>query len=140
MKRVGLLALMLAGCDTVERGPIPIAYGQDTCDACRMIISEAPHAAQMRLAEKVEMFDDIGCLIERMSKAAAPIELWVTDQKTGQWIDARSAHFSQSETFKTPMASGIAAFARKSDADAHAARYHGRLHGFEDLRTLAHPH
>ncbi len=132
------VALLLA-CDEAERGPVKIAYGEDGCDACRMIISEAPHAAQMRLARKVEKYDDVGCLLERLAKGAAPVEMWVTDQKTGRWLDARSAFYSHSKDFKTPMASGLAAFGDRSDAESHASKYKGEVLSFEQIRSLSRP-
>ena len=118
----------LAGCDGAPAtGPAPIVYGEDACAACRMIVSEAPHAAQARLPGGiVESYDDIGCLVTRVAEGAAPVETWVVDRPTGAWIDARTARFVQTEKVRTPMASGLVAYGDASAAAAFAAETGGR--------------
>ncbi len=124
MRRWRLLALLLApgSCGDPETGPLPIAPGEDACDLCRMIISELPHAAQARFeGGRVEKYDDIGCLAERLRGGGArPVEVWVIDRPTGGWTDGRSAAYVRSKTLKTPMASGLAAY-----RDAAAAAKEG---------------
>lgn len=122
------IAWALAGCDGAPAtGPVPIVYGEDACAACRMIVSEAPHAAQARLpGGVVESYDDIGCLAMRVAEGAAPVETWVVDRPTGGWIDARSARFVETEKVRTPMASGLVAFRDAPAADAFAAESAGR--------------
>ena len=133
MRRLACLVL-LAVCGEDAAGPAPIALGEDACDHCRMIISEAPFAAQARFDGKVEKYDDIGCMLERLRRGASPRELWVTDRNSGLWINARAAFYVQSEDLKTPMASGMAAVGGRADADALAGRVKGKVLSFQDLR------
>lgn len=129
MKR-GVWLVALLGCVREDPGPEPVALGEDTCATCRMIISEARYAAQMRIARRVEKFDDIGCLLKRLS---APAQVWVADQLSGEWIDARAATFVRSEELRTPMASGLAAFRSRSTAEAFAREHRGKLLSFEEV-------
>lgn len=138
MRKLAAVLVLLAACED-DRGPAPIALGEDGCDACRMIISEAPYAAQMRSSGKVEKFDDIGCLFERLTGSVSPTELWVVDHPSGRWIDATRAIYVRSKEFKTPMASGLAAFASRPDADAFATKVNGKVLLFDEARSTRRP-
>lgn len=140
MKKLLPLLLILAACVEEDHGPVAVALGEDGCSVCRMIISEAPYAAQARLGPgEVEKYDDIGCLVERLAKGAAPREMWVTDFVSGRWIEARSATYVHAPDHYTPMASGIVAFTHRSDAEAWAAKEKGRLLTFEDVTSIRRP-
>jgi nitrous oxide reductase accessory protein NosL len=138
MKRLIALAL-LAGCGAPEAGPVPIALGEDDCALCRMFISEAAYAAQARFEGRVEKYDDIGCLGERLAEGAAPKENWVADHGTLAWVDARAAVYVHAKELKTPMASGLAAFAARADAEAFAAKAGGRLLTLDQVKELRRP-
>jgi len=63
-----LISILLAGCQK-DQGPPKIRYGEETCDHCRMIISEDRFAAAYRLnSGLVKKFDDIGCAIQHQEK------------------------------------------------------------------------
>lgn len=107
-------------------GPVEIRLGEDACDSCHMFVSERAYAAQLRTSDgRVEVFDDIGCLFERIA-AAEPAAAYVVDSSGAAWIDARSASFVLSKDLKTPMASGLAAYASREKATEAASRLHGR--------------
>lgn len=138
-KMLALLAL-LAACGAEETGPLPLALGEDSCDLCRMIISEQPYAAQARFGPgKVEKYDDIGCLGERLGKPGAPVAMWVADRNTGAWVDTRAAFIVHVKDLKTPMASGLVAFAAKADAEGFAKEKDGRLVSMDEVKALRRP-
>ena len=95
------MALLLAGCsEEPKTGPVAIKYGRDTCDYCRMIISDPRFAAQVRggPGHKAYKFDDVGegvvWLDMQPWKDDANVEVWVMDMTSGKtWLDARQAHF-----------------------------------------------
>lgn len=109
--------LWLTGCGEKDpgHGPGKIHWDRDTCVRCNMIISDRRFAAQIRGGEKrkVYKFDDIGCALFWLKEQkipwadAADTEIWVTDHKTGDWLDARSAHYIAGKT--TPMLYGFGA-------------------------------
>ena len=100
-----LLALVVAVLVTAcsgdpPTGPVPIKYGRDTCDFCRMIISDPRFAAQVRggPGHKAYKFDDLGeglvWLGTQSWKDEANVEIWVNDMATGKtWLDARQAYY-----------------------------------------------
>lgn len=111
------LTLVLQGCGGSGDGPATPKWDRDSCERCRMVLSDPHYAAQVRyLPEgkkqpRILWFDDVGCaslwLEDKPWKDAATTRIWVTDHRTGQWIDARSAHYVQMNN--TPMAYGLGA-------------------------------
>lgn len=95
------LTLILAACsEEPPTGPVPIKYGRDTCDFCRMIISDPRFATQVRggPGHKAYKFDDIGEALVYLSlqpwKDEANVEIWVMDVDKGKtWLAAKDAHF-----------------------------------------------
>jgi nitrous oxide reductase accessory protein NosL len=79
---------------------VPIKYGRDTCDFCRMVISDPRYAAQVRggRGHKAYKFDDLGeglvWLGTQTWQDDANVEIWVNDMATGKtWLDARQAYY-----------------------------------------------
>ena len=118
---MALIAALLAvissgGCsDEPATGPVPIHYGRDTCDLCRMIISDPRFASQIRggPGHKAYKFDDIGdalVFLDRQTWKDDPnVEFWVMDVETGKtWLDARKAHYMSG--MQSPMAHGFGAY------------------------------
>jgi len=114
------LATLVSACSRrSETGPEAIAYDRDTCERCRMLISDPHSAAEVRLAgeSRVHKFDDLGdalaWLAERPSHATTPTgedpgtEIWVRDADQDRWLDATTASYSRGA--KTPMNFGFAA-------------------------------
>jgi len=97
-----MLALLLAGCsEDPPTGPVPIKFGRDTCEFCRMIISDPRFASQIRggPGHKAFKFDDIGEALVYLGlqswKDEADVEIWVMDIAKGKsWLNAREAYFS----------------------------------------------
>jgi hypothetical protein len=115
-------AWALLGRAPAEVGPPAIRYGRDRCDACGMIISDPRYAAAAQRGRAVSRYDDIGCLIDRVGQALVrgEAEAYVHDAGTHLWLKAERATYVRSPAIRTPMASGIAAYAT---AEA-AARAH----------------
>ena len=98
-----LVAVLVTACSgDPPTGPVPIKYGRDTCDFCRMIISDPRFAAQIRggPGHKAYKFDDLGeglvWLGTQAWKDDGNVEIWVNDMATGKtWLDARQAHYVQ---------------------------------------------
>ncbi|MGD8587358.1 MAG: hypothetical protein PVG22_00865 [Chromatiales bacterium] len=112
------VCLFLVGCSVdPENGPREVKWDRDTCERCRMVLSDRNFAAQIRYfpdhsaRSKVVMFDDIGCAIlwldEKPWKDDPRSEIWVVDHRTGTWIDARRATYLTGVL--TPMEYGLAA-------------------------------
>jgi len=126
MKRFSLYWLLLplfflyfGGC---EKKPVGEAqkmhWDRDMCERCKMAISERKYAVQIidPKTGRNYKFDDIGCAVLWMDEEQIPWRekaiIWITDAKTGKWIDARKAKFVEGSI--TPMAFGFSAYSEKT--------------------------
>lgn len=118
-KFIGLFfLLLLSACSgEPETGPVKINWDRDICERCRMVLSDPHFAAQIRYLpegkkrSKVMKFDDIGCAVlwleDKPWKNDDNIEIWVSDHRNKEWIDARTATYVTKNT--TPMEYGLGA-------------------------------
>ncbi len=112
-----LLLLALVGCSgDPGTGPAEVVWDRDTCDRCRMVLSDRVHSAQVRggpadRPTRVYKFDDIGCAViwleEQPWRDDPRTEVWVTDHRDGRWVDAREAWYLAGQI--TPMEYGLGA-------------------------------
>ncbi len=126
MKRYKLLALsifvlfvVLLGCQKkISDSPQVMHWDRDMCERCKMAISERKFAVQVinPKTKKAYKFDDIGCAVLWFEEEKIPwkneAKIWITDAKTGEWIDAKNAIYTDDSI--TPMAFGFGAYAKKN--------------------------
>ena len=115
-----------------EIKPVEILYGQDSCERCKMIISEKSYSAEYVMQDgEARKFDDIGCMIQFSSgvesKGNKILGKYVRDYNTGDWIDATKAYFVWSKDIITPMGYGLAAFKDQESARRLAEQAHGTV-------------
>ena len=120
MKRFSFLLLLFfavafTGCEKKSSdGIAKMHWDRDMCDRCKMAISERKFAVQVQDPKtgKIYKFDDIGCAVLWFDEEKIPwkdqAKIWITDAKTGKWIDARKAVYTDDSI--TPMAFGFAAY------------------------------
>ncbi len=135
------LALLLAagGCGREPTlDPPDVAYGKALCERCGMIVSDERFATAMIVDRGGEIlpvvFDDIGDMLE-YERDAGPVVLrrYVHDHETGDWLNAERAVYVWSDALRTPMASGLAAFAGADAAQAAAEGLGGETLSYPDL-------
>lgn len=108
---ISFVLLIFCACSSEpETGPDKVRWDRDVCERCAMAISDHNFSAQVRggptgSKTKLHKFDDIGCAViwldEQSWKNDARTEIWVTDFRNGQWIDAQKAWYVTGQT--TPM-------------------------------------
>lgn len=149
MTRIGfvglaLLAAVAAGCEEEPRPvePPEIAYGEDVCDRCGMIISEERHAAGLMIEDEdgraYRLFDDVAAIVlyDQDHPDVRILGRWVKDHATRQWLIADSASYVRGEEVQTPMAFGIVATV-PSRADSLARELGGSVLTWSELRAVA---
>jgi len=131
MKRYNLLALLVlvwvslfTGCQKKSDNAITqMHWDRDMCERCKMAISERKFAVQVidPKTHKSYKFDDIGCAVLWFDEEHIPwrdqAKIWITDAKTGKWIDARTAIYTDDSI--TPMAFGFAAYTKETVPPNH---------------------
>jgi copper chaperone NosL len=111
--RVWIVAAgLIAGCRPVDISrPPTIRFGEEACDACRMIIGDEQFAAALVTPTGDALkFDDIGCLVEHEAGRLRPdVAYWVRDAASREWLDTREARFVHSPSVASPMGFGLTA-------------------------------
>jgi copper chaperone NosL len=112
-----LAAVVLAGCSGgSDTGPGQVRWDKVSCQRCLMSVSDRHFSAQIRggppeRRSRLYFFDDFGCAVlwlqEQPWRDEPRNEIWVTDAQSGQWLDARQAHYQTG--FITPMDFGLGA-------------------------------
>lgn len=133
------LVILLAACNSNSNEPQPpeIHYGEDVCDACGMLISDAKFAAaSVEQDGAAHKFDDIGDLVGYYAKhAEVKVKAYfVHDYSSEKWLRAENAYFVQSPQIQTPMAHGVAAYADRVAAEAAAQKFSVKVMTFSELR------
>jgi len=109
-----VLVLFVIGCEfKIDTTPKEVKWDREVCERCKMIISDRKYAVQIINPKNGDRFyfDDIGCTIlwfeEQNIDWKNDAYIYVTDAKTGKWIDARNAYWTYGAI--TPMAFGFSA-------------------------------
>ena len=126
-------AAALPGCsEPIPSGAPTIRVGHDACIECGMMIAEDRCSAASIVEHdgivEERLFDDIGCLLdwERGHPEESVRSRWVHDYATRTWCDALVAGYIDHSTVRTPMASGLLAFADGRSAVEATALHGGR--------------
>jgi hypothetical protein len=86
------------------------------CAYCNNILEDRIHAAQVRFTgadgkSQLHFFDDLGCAVlwlkDHPEADGLDARIWVTDLRSGVWIDARTATFVAGQA--SPQHHGIGA-------------------------------
>jgi len=116
------LFLFLACQDKAQvKGASQMHWDRDMCSRCVMVISDRKNSVQVQVenSNKVYKFDDMGCMILWLEESKIALikdtVIWVTDVQTGEWIDAKTAHYTSGNI--TPMAFGYSAHKSKQNID-----------------------
>lgn len=135
LSRLSLSLILMAtiiGCTRSTEAP-ELVPDRSACSTCNMLISETEYAAAFSMGDahgdaSIEVFDDIGCMLQRIQTASSqPTHVWVRDLTTDRWIDGATAAFVHTTKIRTPMSFGYVAYAGQTEADASAERHTGTV-------------
>ncbi|MBP7745820.1 MAG: nitrous oxide reductase accessory protein NosL [Phycisphaerae bacterium] len=119
--------------------PPQIRYGEQECDACRMLVSDERFAAALVFERDGHVtklvFDDINCVFSYLSDhpAGGSYSVYTHDLDTRAWLNARMAFLVRSDKLETPMASKIAAASTADEAENLLKRYPGERLTFDQV-------
>lgn len=123
-----VVSVLLMSC-SVE--PEPLRFGADACYACKMTLMDKKFGAEIVTKKgKVYKFDDVNCMINfhnsghelEENMAYRLVVDFATPEKL---IDAQQAFYLKSNLIKTPMASQIASFEIKEQAELTNKQWRG---------------
>ena len=138
---VFIIGLITPGCGARDDGPPRIRYGEETCDRCRMIISEKRFAAAYRTGSgALRKFDDLGCAtLHREERQEMTTQFWGYDYEETGWLNAKRAFLVHSPELLTPMGYGIAVLPTPEKAAILAEKVNGQIVQFDQLYSILQP-
>jgi len=133
-----LIAAILQGC-TVE--PEPLVYGADMCYTCKMTLMDDKFGAELVTKKgNVYKFDAVNCMLgfyhsdfEEQGNMAHL--LVINFAKPKQLIDATNSWYLKSDLIRSPMASGIAAFATEGEYLQYKKKWKAILMSWGETNT-----
>ena len=133
--------LALAGCGPKaadQPQPPEIAYGQDLCEACGMLIDSPQFAAAaVTTAGGAHKFDDLAeMILYHQEHPEEQVRAWfVHDYESEAWIRAETAFFVEGEAIHSPMGHGLAAFETEAAAQRVADQVGSVVLSFDTARA-----
>lgn len=130
-----LITLLFSGCGN---GPVPIQYGQDACDFCKMGFSDRRFGFELFTSKgKLYKFDDFQCLKQYVKNALPDKDIaaiYSTDfSGNGQMGRVEDSYFLQSPGFHSPMDGNIATFLHRDSADKYQQQFQAKLITWKEL-------
>ncbi|MDP2300864.1 MAG: nitrous oxide reductase accessory protein NosL [Ignavibacteria bacterium] len=101
--------------------PEPIDFGKDTCDHCRMMISDNRYGAELITDKgKIYKYDSIECLIDyalgqNIIGESKQNFLIVDFSQPEKLVNARTAFYVHNNEFRSPMGLNVSAFENETD-------------------------
>ncbi len=138
-----LLALLLAACAPKTEGPQPpaLAYGQDLCEACGMLIDQPQlAAATLDTHGQTHKFDEVGDMVQfHAEHPTLQVQAWfVHDYDSEVWIRGETAYFVYRPEAHTPMGHGLVAFETEASALTFAQQWDSEVLSFDEARAAMH--
>ncbi|WP_299823836.1 nitrous oxide reductase accessory protein NosL [uncultured Pontibacter sp.] len=140
LKSIATLTFLavLSAC-SVEPKPIP--YGEANCTHCNMTVSDNRFGAELVNDKgKPFYFDAAECLAAYLVKQPELQQsasfVMVTDYTNpGNLVDAKNAHFLQSEAIQSPMGMNLTAFADELTAKQMEQEHGGRILTWDQVQS-----
>lgn len=127
----------IVGCTSHD--PEPIHIGQDTCEHCRMTISDPKFGGEaIYKTGKIVKFDALVCMAAHQAENQDKIEKIFTHDfnNPGKLIDVKDAHFLQSKTIRGPMGSDILGTASESGVQDLNKTFPGKVLKWEEALKI----
>lgn len=132
-----LFTLFFISCSTE---PQPLVVGKDECYFCKMPYADAKFGAEI-ITEKGKLykFDDIGCMIDFIKNnldvnVKVKNILAVSYTNNQKFLNLNECAFLKSSDLHSPMNSGIAAFASRSEAETFLKEFPGDIFTWNQLQ------
>lgn len=134
------ITMAVAGCKGGD-GPRPLVIGEDSCEYCKMAISDVRYGGEVRTSTgRILTFDAVECLagyIAAAGDSAIFKGIWVADFQGGGMVSADSARFVSGGTLHSPMGRQLTSFAPTLSPGELSARYGGEVLTWQQVLALS---
>jgi copper chaperone NosL len=135
--RIFLVLAVLLLIMSCQVKPVPIEYGYDQCDACKMIISDQRFGSELITTKgKVYKYDAIECLLPELKKQGRDHYKYVLVSdylNPGSLIDYYNATFVVCKDIPSPMGGNLSAYSNFEDAGNQLKGLTGMILGSGEL-------
>ena len=142
MAGMAVVSALLFSCGGT--GPHPIKLNVDSCDFCRMTVSDGKFGAEIVTKKgRVIMFDDLSCMVSyiRENDAENIGRYYICDfPEENQLTDATTAWYVKHDKLRSPMGGNTAAFSSRSAADEFAAAHGAEVADWQSISSGAGHH
>lgn len=131
-------AILLASCNIK---PEPLHYGTDACHTCRMILMDKQFGSEIVTSKgKIYKFDDTNCMVNFLNSGGLEREdvafkVIVDFSQPEKLIPVEHSFYLKSDTIRTPMNSGIAAFETEQAMMEYKKKWNAIYLGWGELQT-----
>ncbi|MBI2259534.1 MAG: nitrous oxide reductase accessory protein NosL [Flavobacteriia bacterium] len=142
MKKSLLFLLIILNLISCEVSTKPIDYGNDSCELCKMIVSDKRYGTEIVTKKgKVFTFDSVECLLhflnQKKIKNSDIFGIYITDFSKPDFLhDATSSFYLLSEKLPSPMGENITAFQNKQIALKQQVKYTGYVLNWKELQKI----
>jgi len=126
--------IIFFGC---SQNPEPLKYGFDSCEHCRMVITDNNYGAELITSKgKIFKYDSIECLAAYQSKLSDKDihSMWVVNfYPPNELINTNDAYFLLSKNLKSPMGLYLSAYKAEASMIEVVNKYSGNEIKWLDL-------
>ncbi|MDR3273007.1 MAG: nitrous oxide reductase accessory protein NosL [Flavobacteriaceae bacterium] len=129
-----LLSVVFMSCN--NKTPQPIKLNVESCDFCKMTISDGKFGAELMTNKgKVYKFDDIHCMVEysktnKIMGAAFFVSIY---DKDNALVPAETAYYIQGGDIKSPMMGNCIAFSSETAAKEYLEKFNAKNVSWNNL-------
>ena len=131
-------AMTLITCMNIK--PDPIILNVDSCDHCKMKISDLRFSSELITSKgRIYKFDDLKCLLEyenQNSNIKFTHQLISNFNAPKNLLDANQSFYIVHEELRSPMGGNIAAFQNENSAKVEAAKYQTKVKTWTEIQNL----
>lgn len=137
---LAVLVMVVAGCKA-DDGPRALRVGEDSCEYCKMAISDVRYGGELRTTTgRILTFDAVECLASYIAAAgdSARFEgVWVADFQGGGMVAVDSARFVSGGSLHSPMGRQLTSFAPTISPAELTERYGGEVLTWREVLALS---
>ncbi|HEX7356204.1 MAG TPA: nitrous oxide reductase accessory protein NosL [Ignavibacteriaceae bacterium] len=143
MKKIILFfSLMMLVISSCSKQPEQIAYGEDECEFCKMIVMDKRYGAELVTDKgKIYKFDSVECLVGYIDNKKLNEKdyssVWVGNYSNpGNLIDASKAIYLKNDELRSPMGLNVLAVETQDQFDIIFEKDGGKKLVWKDLFPL----
>ncbi|MFC2188028.1 hypothetical protein ACFCT7_11980 [Fulvivirgaceae bacterium LMO-SS25] len=117
----------------INQDSIPILFGKDQCEFCKMTISNPKFGAELITDKgRILKYDALECMVNHLKEEAPPYQklFAIPYDLPKELKPVDELYFLISIDFRSPMGANLAAFSKKTFLEE---KYHSQLMNWNDL-------